>query len=403
MSIKFNSEQVSYLITFMMLFAYCSFNVTNDVLSSGVTIGMWIFVLFSLLVMCKKKIFFQLFFTSLVLALLTIIQVLINNQPLYTCLTYTFSVIVSAIFVAVFDLKSFLKSYTSVMYFLALISIMGLGICLLIPPIGRVFTITLPHGTYTNWVIFVKNINSYRNCGMFWEPGAFQTFLNLALLFEVSKIEYNKKHIVVFVIAILSTFSTTGYIALVLIGMLVLLKTDIPDKKAKRTLVGIGFFVVLFLLTTSNVTSSVFGKIQKFFEYQTYRESNWSNSSASIRYYAIVKPIEAFLNHPLFGLGYYGLNDYTYSYTLNQNTCTFVNWFAMYGILYGIIMLFYTYKFTKAFSNKFIERILILVFLFTITMSENYVNSPITFWIAFYGIVFFDNTSMKANRIIVET
>lgn len=57
-----------------------------------------------------------------------------------------------------------------------------------------------------------------RNCGPFWEPGAFQGFLNLSLWFELTinreRDKYWKLRIIVFIITVLTTLSTGGYVAL---------------------------------------------------------------------------------------------------------------------------------------------------------------------------------------------
>ena len=89
-----------------------------------------------------------------------------------------------------------------------------------------------------------------RNNGIFWEPGCYQFFVNLSLLFELRK---NKKitfKAIVFIITVLTTVSTTGIIIL----FIVLLFNYFLVKK-KNTLnsllilvvlaclLGVGFFV----------------------------------------------------------------------------------------------------------------------------------------------------------------
>lgn len=64
------------------------------------------------------------------------------------------------------------------------------------------------------------SVDLLRNCGPFWEPGAFQGFLNLALFYEITTIkEYTLSkylRIGIFVFTIITTFSTGGYVALFL-------------------------------------------------------------------------------------------------------------------------------------------------------------------------------------------
>ncbi|MBL4585514.1 MAG: O-antigen ligase family protein, partial [Flavobacteriales bacterium] len=74
------------------------------------------------------------------------------------------------------------------------------------PNIG-IFTFSIHHYSYQS--IFP------RNSGPFWEPGAYAGFLMLAIIFNTARttVLWNKENRV-FMIALLTTFSTGGYIAL---------------------------------------------------------------------------------------------------------------------------------------------------------------------------------------------
>lgn len=59
-----------------------------------------------------------------------------------------------------------------------------------------------------------------RNCGMFWEPGAFQGYLNMAIMFSVlmERSKWNKFSLILMIVAVLTTKSTTGYAVLAFIA-----------------------------------------------------------------------------------------------------------------------------------------------------------------------------------------
>jgi hypothetical protein len=90
------------------------------------------------------------------------------------------------------------------------------GIGSLIQPLGGK---EIPEAIRSKTLIFytyMAGYNGERNSGAFWEPGMFAVFLNIALLINVY---INKKNLVslknfFIIIAILTTLSTTGYIAL---------------------------------------------------------------------------------------------------------------------------------------------------------------------------------------------
>ena len=68
-----------------------------------------------------------------------------------------------------------------------------------------------------------------------------------------------------------------------------------------------------------------------------------------------------------------------YETTLGVTSCTLFNWFAVYGIVPGLIILFGIIKLTSKLSNVFWGKALLFLIVFITTMSENYItNAAIT-------------------------
>lgn len=71
---------------------------------------------------------------------------------------------------------------------------------------------------FYNYIPLERSDQGMRNCGMFWEPGAFQGYLLLIPLMYISNLrefyKYNKRVCYILIAALLTTFSTTGYVAL---------------------------------------------------------------------------------------------------------------------------------------------------------------------------------------------
>lgn len=57
--------------------------------------------------------------------------------------------------------------------------------------------------------------------------------------------------------------------------------------------------------------------------------------------------------------------------------CTPANYFAMYGIIYGILFLWCLHKYGENFTNKKIYKNMIFVAVLVSLISEHYVNYPI--------------------------
>ena len=71
---------------------------------------------------------------------------------------------------------------------------------------------------YTNFIIFsfTKGRHDIRNSGFVWEPGAFGCFLMIVLLFHFLRNRFTfDKIAILFIVAIITTMSTTNYLALV--------------------------------------------------------------------------------------------------------------------------------------------------------------------------------------------
>lgn len=124
--------------------------------------------------------------------------------------------------------KKFIEYYSDIIFFFCIISLLGfaynyiVGILPYMPVVG----LDDGHTFRVTSIIYTQLYNldslslTYRNCGPFWEPGAFQGFVNLALALELLTADKRDKRwkikILIFIISIITTFSTGGYIALAL-------------------------------------------------------------------------------------------------------------------------------------------------------------------------------------------
>lgn len=171
----------------------------------------------------------------------------------------------------------------------------------------------------------------HRNCGAFWEPGMFAVFLNLALLMNVylnNSAILSKKN-VVFIIAIITTMSTTGYIVL----FLILITRFIFLEEKIKVLLSFPILAVFAYFSYTYVYSLEFmkGKIESNIES--------SGESRSSRFGAAVYHFEKLKKFPLFGVvikaGEEEKNLLKNEIEATPNGLSSV--FFYYGILVGII------------------------------------------------------------------
>lgn len=111
-----------------------------------------------------------------------------------------------------------------------------------------------------NTILFYNhhNVNfvydgGYRNCGMFWEPGAFQGYINLVPLLFYNELKqlWQQERIscIILIIALITTFSTTGYVVFMfIIGTAVIKNTQ---SMLYRSIIGVAVIAAVVYSFTS--------------------------------------------------------------------------------------------------------------------------------------------------------
>tara|TARA_Y100001978_G_scaffold75575_1_gene67785 strand:- start:1686 stop:2909 length:1224 start_codon:yes stop_codon:yes gene_type:complete len=212
--------------------------------------------------------------------------------------------------------------------------------------------------TFLNLFFYLKNTHSLsfigidfvRNQGIFWEPGVLQIFLNL-LLFIISFVKKKKGFIFwLTIIAILTTFSTTG-----LVVMFVQLLLSFSSEVRKNILFlpfTILSIILLYNITKKNISDKLHGSGQYSFQ---------------ARLIDLVQPFYMVSQNPITGVG---LDDEKFikirqnpSFSLNLKTIDFANvnekgstnsimfFLAAAGIPFTLLILLLLY-----FQNFIIEK-----------------------------------------------
>lgn len=119
----------------------------------------------------------------------------------------------------------FIDYFVTVMYYIAMISLVFVILFFFSPALGHFvkYSITpmfgplnIAHSPHMSILVYnLSHIDGFRNSGPFWEPGAFAGYLLIAFMlnFVKEQIQFTKKSIIILV-ALLTTFSTTGFFAL---------------------------------------------------------------------------------------------------------------------------------------------------------------------------------------------
>ncbi len=137
-----------------------------------------------------------------------------------------------------------------------------------------------------------------RNAGPFWEPGAFQCFLNIAILFllynvDCNAIKHRKIVLCVLLLTVITTASTTGYIVFIII--IIIQRDRIADvlfqsEEAKENLPFI--LIVALVIISVTILPSIHAKI-----------SDEDNESTNLRTADVADGLDMVLKAGPFGLG----------------------------------------------------------------------------------------------------
>ena len=114
-----------------------------------------------------------------------------------------------------YNFKDVCKIFVNVMTLISIISLVGYflinytDILSFLPIIKNRNNVAYAIGYIFNYITIIPE----RNCGIFWEPGVFATFLIVAILFETcfKQKKANPLKIILFIVCIITTRSTAGY------------------------------------------------------------------------------------------------------------------------------------------------------------------------------------------------
>lgn len=228
----------------------------------------------------------------------------------------------------------------------------------------------------------------YRAMGAFWEPGIFQAYIIISILFEViypsKKTIYSIGFILIHILTLIVTFSTTGYVGFVVLILYLILankKTVQMKWYVKFFMLFIMLVLVVLVLNNKEIYMKVFGKIDEQNGSYVSRYASWSGN------------IQLALQYPFMGVGYGNtakhlnvlIAEYSRLGYIHQ-TNTFTNYFATWGIFIGGYFIYGWMRFCRRISKDIFSGIILFILFVVITSGENFLPSLFFNTLIFYGI-----------------
>lgn len=215
-----------------------------------------------------------------------------------------------------------------------------------------------------NIIVFNYNpslMTEFRNSGPFWEPGAFAVYLIFALLFNIilKGNLFDKKNIF-FIITIITTFSTGGYIAF----FIVISGYYLFNKKMSHKLISI--FFILASISIYTTTS--------FLEKKVEHNISLADETTSSRFGSALADFNLFKQSPFVGWGrgpmrYGGEQAFFFGQDQHRNNGVFIL-LATYGFFGSLLyyILFYKSLFTINSFFKFRKGFSFVLFITTLLL-----------------------------------
>lgn len=263
----------------------------------------FIFVLLAWLAYSDRKISNRFILYSVVLAVfLLIIHLYTDGSLSLSSVVATTLKLVMAYLILKTVGDDFTDTYVKVVVVLAAISLFGYlsdtfnllgGAIRALPSLGE-------YGYDGIFYVFGFRRHLDRNNSIFYEPGAYQIFLNVALyilLLVDTRLGRRTQWIFISILlaALLTTFSTTGYLIFAVMFGLFLMESDVISGKAKTILVGV--LVSIVLLFSAQFQEVIFEKVEDLLDVQDLRDRS------NLRSFDALVDMEIFKRH-VFGVGY---------------------------------------------------------------------------------------------------
>lgn len=256
----------------------------------------------------------------------------------------------------------------------------------------------LDTNTSLNILVYtIEFVENFRNSGVMWEPGGFATVIAIALYFEFLLYDYKfTKRSWVYLLGIITTFSTTGYLITCLLLFFFLFK--MAKKSSSRFLKPILYFSVPVFLT---VLVILFFQMPIFYEKILYQFNEQQQLVENVREFDSFQSLGRFgslqvdlasiQDQPFFGRGYTD-EDFMSAYEVINFTNglgTFIGRMGIIGFVWLVFSLYRSGKIINAgvnFSGSNFNLLPILVLL--IAFSNPVLFTPLFILLQLFFIPF---------------
>lgn len=299
--------------------------------------------------------------------------------------------------------KNFWFSFDNWIYFLTLISTTLFFINILTPNTFKALSPTFESLTNdlfrkkatqeTYWYGFFythSGREDFRNYGFMWESGAFAMILTVMIVFRWSNYGIKlERRCAVYFIALLTTFSTAGYLGLLVFMLVYVLNLLKNGKPRKGILLGLFFLVLgIYIWNSDFMRPKIASFISDSREEVVYHQG-YINRWEANRVYSFFLDWKQGLKLPS-GYGIVPNSDQVKMAKVIVGVNGIGEIILMWGMPGLFLFIYLIFKFSKnghaIFNNKILA-ILLATTLFIVFFSNPIIRNPLLFLVAFSGIL----------------
>lgn len=248
--------------------------------------------------------------------------------------------------------------------------------------------------------------NIIKNCGFCWEPGRFSSVLVFSFAIYLIRVKNSlgifSKRGLVYVLTIITTFSTTGYIALLFLLILNLLFKYNSNWNLKFILLGCLIWFVPVVYQLDFIGKKIEMKMDES-DFHTNKNMKWMAKSDRVfcvdRFEGLVLDGFNLSESPYLGYGLADKDSYVYKeispYIVTSNGI--IKPLAQWGCVLGLAFMFLYARSTRYYCKlmQYKPVFMLVVITLLISVSYNFFNSTLFFAFAFCSLF----TSKKDNLV----
>ena len=246
----------------------------------------------------------------------------------------------------------------------------------------------------------LQEADRVRNCGPFWEPGAYGGYLVIAyMLNTIREKKLMGKINILFIVATISTQSTTAYLALFAFIVCYIFFEDYSY--------GVKSLIIVFGVAGYVAFQTIPFLGDKIKEENKGAKDAIEEVGGDTRMASAILDWDDIKGYPFSGRGLWPETrvDKKFEYVIRNNG--FTNFIATWGILFFFVYFYWYYKgfseFCRIYGASTLIPMVLLVIIWLLSFSENYFDSPFFWAFVFFGIplkdVFYDEEIEDNNNL----